>query len=112
MRIQAGQVPAIVQEYFETVLMPAANVTGGGLRAFAVGVVGGLVVRSVPQMLEQYKPIMTSLGMMDAEGMLFIDPLYEEATKALKKSPVIVSGYRVEQADIDAIRDIAHKYSV
>lgn len=111
MRMAVGNIPSVVSEYFETVLMPSAA-SAGGLKAFTVGFLGGVVSRQTPSMVEQYLPTAKALGLVDSEGMLNIDTVYEEATKALSKSSVIVAGYRVDQDDLNKMRDIARKYSV
>ena len=111
MKMSVGNVASVVSEYFETVLMPSAA-QAGGIKAFTVGFLGGVVSRQTPAMVEQYLPTATAWGLVDSENMLDLDTVYEEATKALAKSPVVVAGYRVDQNDINRMRDIARKYSV
>ena len=106
-----GNIPSVVSEYFETVLMPSA-MQAGGLKAFAVGFVGGLVSRQTPSMVEQYLPIAKALGLVDEQGMLNVDLALEEAEKAMSKSPLVVAGYRADKEDLNRIRDIARKYAV
>lgn len=111
MRMPVGNISSVVAEFFETVIMPSAA-AAGGVKAFTVGFLGGVVARQTPAMVEQYLPTAKALGLVDNEGMLNIDMIYEEATKALSKTPVVVAGYRVDQDDINRIRDIARKYAV
>ena len=110
MRVAIGHVPAIVADFFDNVLVPSAAMAGGA-RAFAVGLVGGLVARQVPSMIEQYLPMAKAIGLVDAENMINLDMAYEEAGKALKKAPLVVAGYRADQSDLDQIRDIARRYA-
>lgn len=110
MKVQIGHIPRIVAEYFDTVIMPSAA-QAGGVKAFAVGFVGGLVARQTPTMIEQYMPMAKSLGLVDESNLLNVDMLYEEARKALSRSPLVIAGYRADQSDIDKIRDIARKYA-
>lgn len=83
----------------------------GGARAFAVGLVGGLVARQAPSMIEQYLPMAKAIGVVDAENMINLDLAYEEAGKAMTKAPLVVAGYRADQSDLDKLRDIARKYA-
>ena len=111
MKIAVGNISRVVADYFETVLMPSA-MNAGGLRACTVGFVGGLVTRQTPQMVEQYVPIAKALGLIDDQNQLDVDMAYEEATKAMSRSPLVIADYRVDQTDLDKIREIARRYSV
>ena len=111
MKIAVGNITPVVTEYFDSVIMPSA-MQAGGLKAFAVGFVGGLVSRQTPVMVEQYLPMAKALGLVDEQGMFDIDLAYEEADKALAKSPFVVAGYRADREDLNKIRDIARKYAV
>lgn len=110
MKVAVGNISSIVAEYFDSVLMPAA-LQSGGLKAFTVGFVGGVVSRNTGTMVEQYLPMAKAVGLADSNNMLELELLYEEATKALQKAPVVISGYRVDQGDLDAILNIARKYA-
>lgn len=111
MRIAPGNIAPVVSEYFDSVIMPSA-MSAGGLKAFTVGFVGGLVARQTPSMVEQYLPMAKALGLVDSDGMLNIDLAYEEAEKALSKAPLMIAGYRVDREDLNRIRDIARRYAV
>jgi hypothetical protein len=111
MKIATGNIPSIVTEYFDSVIMPSA-MQAGGLKAFTVGFVGGLVSRQTPAMVEQYLPMAKALGLVDEQGYLNIDLAFEEAEKALSKSPVVVAGYRVDREDLVKILEISRKHSV
>lgn len=110
MRVAVGHIPNIVSEYFDSVIMPSAA-QAGGLKAFTVGFVGGLVARQTPTMVDQYLPVAKSLGLVDAENFLDVDMAFDEADKALSRSPVVVGGYRVDRSDLERIRDISRKYA-
>ncbi len=111
MKIATGNIPSIVAEYFDSVIMPSA-MQAGGVKAFATGFVGGLVSRQTPSMVEQYLPMAKALGLVDEQGMLNVDLALEEAEKAMSKSPLVVAGYRADKEDLNRIRDIARKYAV
>ena len=70
------------------------------------------MVRRVPQMIDQYSPMMKELGILDAENRLDIDILYEEALKSIERTPVIVAGYRADRSDIEKLKSIMEKYGV
>ena len=109
MRMPIGNISAVVAEYFESVILPAAS-AAGGIAPFAAGLTGGLIARRAPQMMEQYAPALRALGVLDAEGKVDIELLHEEACKALEKEPVIVAGYRVDRSDLDKLKTIMEKY--
>lgn len=110
MRVAVGYVPQIIAEYFDNVLMPTA-LQSGGLRAFSVGFLGGVVSRNSAAMVEQYLPMAKSVGMVDEHNCINLDLVYEEASKALQKAPVVISGYRVDQSDLDNLLNISRKYA-
>nr|DAQ83262.1 MAG TPA: hypothetical protein [Caudoviricetes sp.] len=109
MKLPIGNAQAVVVEYFDSVILPAAS-AAGGMAPFAAGMAGGLIARRTPQMMEQYAPTLKALGVLDADGKLDIDLLYEEAVKALDKGPVIVAGYRADRGDLDKLKNIMEKY--
>ena len=111
MRMPVSQIPTVIAEYFDSVLIPAAN-RAGSLQAFSVGFIGGLVSKNSQQMVNQNLPLMKTLGLVDNENMLNVDLAYEEACKSISKMPVIVGSYTADKADIDQIREIMRKYSV
>lgn len=110
MKLAVGHVPQIAAEYFDNVLMPAA-LQSGGVKAFMVGFLGGVVTRNAGPMVEQYLPMSKAIGIVDENNLLDLDLVYEQATKALQKAPVIVSGYKVDQSDLEAILQIARRYA-
>lgn len=109
MKMPIGNAQAVVAEYFESVILPAAS-AAGGVAPFVAGMAGGLIARRTPQMIEQYSPILKALGVLDADGRIDIDLLYEEAVKALEKCPVVVAGYRADRSDLDKLKAIMEKY--
>lgn len=110
MKLAVGHVPQIAAEYFDNVLIPAAS-KDGGIRAFMVGFLGGVVVKNAGPMVEQYLPMSKAIGIVDENNLLDLDLVYEQATKALQRGPVIVSGYKVDQSDFDSIYQIARRYA-
>lgn len=109
MKMPIGNAQAVVSEFFESVILPAAS-TAGGMAPFVAGMAGGLITRRTPAMVEEYLPVLKSLGLVDSENKLDIGLLYEEAAKSIDRSPVVVGGYRVDRADIDKLKSIMEKY--
>lgn len=109
MKLPLGNASAVVAEYFESVILPAAA-AAGGVAPFVAGMAGGLIARRTPQMLKQYAPTLKALGVLDADGRLDIDLLYEEAVKALEKGPIVVGCYRADRSDLDKLKAIMGKY--
>lgn len=110
MRIAVGHIPNVITEYFDAVIMPAAA-QAGGLKAFGVGFMGGLIARQAPQMVDRYLPMAQALGLVDQENILDLDLALNEASKALGKAPIVIAGYRPDQEDLTRIREIAQKYA-
>lgn len=109
MRMPLNEAQAVVAEFVDSVLMPAA---GGGLRAFSVGFVGALAARQTPTMVEQYLPFGKAIGLVDVDGMLDVDTAIEEARKALMKSgPMTIGGYTVDSTDLDRLAEIMRRHS-
>lgn len=109
MKMAVGELPQVVQEYFEAVILPAAS-RAGGVAPFIAGLAGGLVSRQAPTLAERYLPAMQALGAADAQGNLDIDLLYDEAVKALAKRPLVVAGYSANKDDLDKLKTIMEKH--
>lgn len=111
MKMPVGNISVAVTEYFDTVIMPKA-VAEGGNKAFMVGLVGGYIGRGSKNMINQYLPLAKSIGIVDAEGNFDVDTAYAQASKALSKAPLVVFGYKVDQSDLDAMKEIMLKHAV
>ena len=109
MRMPIDQLQPVVAQYFESVILPAAQAKGG-MWAFGSGFIGGLVTHNVNAMVEQYLPMAKTLGVVDANNMVDIDLLYSEATKAMQKGKPTIMGYTMDQTDLDRIRDLMNSH--
>lgn len=105
MKIHVSRLPEVVNEYFDTVLMPAAS-TRGSLWTFGTGFVGGLVSRNSATMIDRYLPVLQQLSIIDNQGMVDVDLLYNEATKAMNKAHPTIMGYTADQSDVEKLRNI------
>lgn len=111
MRMPVGSLQAVVTDFADAVLIPAAA-KAGGMTPFTVGLAVGLASRQVPQMVEQYMPTLKALGVVDQENMIDIDLLHSEAVKSLERNPIVVAGYRPDRGDLDKLREIMIRYGV
>lgn len=110
MKIATGSLPQVVVEYFDSMVIPAAN-QAGGAAPFLAGLAAGLAARRVPELLDQYSDTLQALGVVD-QGMVDIDLLIDEAKASLEKHPLVVGGYKVDIKDLDAIHSLMEKYGV
>lgn len=109
MRMPIGNLPAVVVEFAQQVLIPAAEKQGGSL-PFAVGIVSGLVAQRAPAMLDTYLPILKSLGVVDEQNRIDVDLLYNEASKNIEAHPFTVGPYKPDKSDLDALREIMNRH--
>lgn len=109
MRMPIGNLPQVVLEFTDSVLMPAASTKGGAL-PFAVGVASGLAIKRVPETVNKCLPTLKSLGVVDEQNCIDIDLLYEEAAKALAAHPFTIAGYTPDAGDLENLKEIMCKY--
>ena len=110
MKIATGSLPQVVAEYFDSVVIPAAN-QAGGVVPFLTGLAAGLAARRVPELLNQYSDVLQALGVIN-QGMVDIDLLVDEAKASLEKHPLVVGGYKVDVNDLDVIHSLLEKHGV
>lgn len=111
MRMPVGNLQAVLADFADTVLFPAASRVGG-MTPFTVGLAVGLASRKVPEMVDQYMPTLKALGVVDQDNMIDIDLLHDEAVKSLDRNPIVVAGYRPDRGDLDKLREIMIRYGV
>ncbi len=109
MKMPIGNLSAVVLEFTDEVLMPAAQVRGGAL-PFTLSIVAGLAAKQAPQMAAQYVPALKALGVVDEQNRVDVDLLYGEAVKALEAHPLTVAGYTVDTGDLDKLREIMNRH--
>lgn len=109
MRMPIGNLPAVVLEFAEEVLMPAASAKGGAL-PFTVGIVAGLAAKQAPQIAARYLPMLQALGAVDEHNRVDVDLLHEQASKALAAHPVTIGGYTPDAGDLDKLREIMNRH--
>ncbi len=109
MKVPVGDIPQVITEYADACILPAAAKLGGAT-PFVVSLVAGLVARNAPLVIQQYTPLLKSIGLMDNENRVDADVLYEEAVKALEKNPVTIGGYRPDRGDLDTLLEIMKRH--
>ena len=109
-RVAIGNITAIVSDFIDQVLMPAAQ-KAGGMIPFTVGVVSGYVLRNVDGMVKQHINVAKSIGIVDNDNMIDVDMAYEVLSDSLSKSPLIIANYKFAQDDLDTLHDIMLKYA-
>lgn len=109
MRMPIGNAPQVVAEFFQSVVFPAAQKAGSNTPFFAA-VVGGLVTRNAPKIIEAYAPLAKAAGIIDAENMIDIDLLHDISVEALEKAPLNVMGYKPDREDFDKLQEIMKRY--
>lgn len=96
MKMPIGNLPAVVVEFAQRVLIPAAEKQGGSL-PFAVGIVSGLVAQRAPAMIEPYLPMLKSLGAVDEQNRI-------------EAHPFSIGPYKPDRSDLDALKEIMNRH--
>lgn len=109
MKMAVGNLPQVVLEYFDAVVLPAAA-RAGGAAPFLAGMAGGLVAQRAPAMVEQYLPVLRTLGVVDDNSNIDVDLIYESASKSLEKNPFTVAGYQPNKDDLDKLKALMEKH--
>lgn len=109
MKLPIGNLPVVVLEFADEVLIPAATVKGGML-PFTVSIVSGLMAKRAEQIAAQYLPMLQALGAVDEQNRVDVDLLHAEAAKALSAHPLTVAGYTVDAGDLDKLREIMNRH--
>ena len=93
-RVAIGNITAIVSDFIDQVLMPAAQ-KAGGMIPFTVGVVSGYVLRNVDGMVKQHINVAKSIGIVDNDNMIDVDMAYEVLSDSLSSTSIAVGPTRV-----------------
>lgn len=108
MKINHADIPAIFAQFLDVAVAPKAS----GWQKFGAYAAAFVMQARLPQIMEQYGPIMQMAGVLDEQGMIDIDLAHNLATYAMEKSgKVNVAGYLVDSSDIEQIYQIAKSYA-
>jgi hypothetical protein len=98
------QVSRGAADFFDEEVRPSLQ----GWKSIAYGVAVGRVLASLPQMVEQYAPILSPLGILK-DGMIDAESLAAELKKQMDKSggkltiPVLKDEFTFTPADVDSL---------
>lgn len=108
MKLRTNKVPEIVSEFLLTRVVAKAPTSAA---QFGFGFLVPYVSRSAKSMAES--PLLKSLGVVDAEGSIDLDTARNSAIEALEKAggKVTMYGVTFDSTDIDALFEMARKYS-
>ena len=108
MRINHSDIPAIFAQYLDASIAPKAS----GWQKFGAYAAAFVGQARLPQIMEQYGPVMKMAGVLDDQGMIDIDLALNLAAYAMEKSgKVNVAGYLVDSSDVEQIYQIARAYA-
>lgn len=100
----------IAAEYLSEVILPKVPTP---LAQFGLGFALPYLSNAVQMRVTAMMPMLTTLGIVDANGKVDLDKAKSAATQALEKTggKLNVSGYTADQADIDALFSIAQRHA-
>lgn len=105
--ISLSKIQTVLPEFIDTRLMPSAP-------AHVKWLIGGgtfLILHQADSIIEQYKPMMKSVGILNDNNQLDIDLFKGFINTAFDKSgPVERYGFRFDRSDGEALAAIMRKY--
>lgn len=108
MKLRTNKLPEIVSEFLLTRVVAKAPTSA---TQFGFGFFVPYVARSAQGMADN--PTLKSLGVVDADGAIDLDTARASANEALAKAGGKVTAYGIafDRSDIDALFEMAQKYS-
>lgn len=108
MKISSTDIPAIFAQFLDVAVAPKAS----GWQKWGAYAAAFVMQNRLPQIMEQYGPIMQMAGVLGEDGMIDLDLAHNLAAYATEKSgKVNVAGYLVDSSDIEQIYQIAKSYT-
>lgn len=108
MKINHTDIPAIFAQFLDVAVAPKAS----GWQKWGAYAAAFVVQNRLPQIMEQYGPIMQMAGVLGEDGMIDLDLAHNLAAYATEKSgKVNVAGYLVDSSDVEQIYQIAKSYA-
>ena len=103
-KITAQALGAAVGSYIEQELVPKS----AGPTRFALYVAILIAMNKTPQMIEQYRPVLRAMDVVNTDGTLELEPLYNQMKDAMRKSGTITMlGITFDEKDVDRLYGIA-----
>ena len=113
MKIKEGQLYSAINEYIEKEIMPIGatlNMTEQFMFYFKVGVAKRKIEFIVKDAILKNKT--SAYGLIDADGYIDIDTLYQSASDAMSQMKQIeIGGITFRDADLQKLYGIIHKYA-
>lgn len=108
MRINSTDIPAIFAQFLDVAVAPKAS----GWQKWGAYAAAFVVQNRLPQIMEQYGPIMQMAGVLGEDGMIDLDLAHNLAAYAMDKAGrVDVAGYLMDSSDIEQMYQIAKGYA-
>lgn len=100
--MKIADIELVLAEYIRKEMIPVIPTTLG---KFALAGASTLILGKTEKLLSQYKPILTTLGVIDADGNIDVDALYSAAKDGMIATNGIlqIAGFTFNQADIDKL---------
>lgn len=98
------QVSRGVAHFYDTEVRPSLS----GWKAIAYGVAIGRIASNMPSLIEQYAPILATLGLLK-DGMIDVDGLAAELKQQMERNggeltvPIIGDTFTFKPADVDTL---------
>lgn len=111
MYVATQAIPQIVSEYLSGTVLPKAPTP---LSKFGLGFMLPYIQGGVQSRLAAALPMLQMMTLVDEHGRVDLDKARSAASEALEKAGgrLTVSGYTVDQADLDALFQIAQQHAV
>lgn len=108
MKIAHVDIPTIFAQYLDTAFMPKAN----GWQKFGAGAAAFVVQHRMPQIMEQYGPVMRMAGVLGEDGMIDLELAHNLGKFAMEKAGTVdIAGFIVDSSDVEQIYNIARAYA-
>lgn len=108
MKMSHTDIPAVFAAFLDAAVAPRAT----GWQKFGSYAAAFVVQHRLPQIMEQYGPIMRMAGVLDDQGMIDIDLAHNLAVFAMDHAGrVDVLGYLADSSDIEQLYNIARTYA-
>ena len=106
MYLPASEIEKVATEYLTEVIAPKLPINYKYILYFGVGMLSGSLV-------QRFMPTIQALGLTDEHNRINVDKARIAATDAMTKvgGKLPMYGYIADQADIEAIYEMAKKYS-
>lgn len=108
MKMSHTDIPALFAQFLDAAVAPKAN----GWQKFGAYAAAFVVQNRMPQIMEQYGPVMKMAGVLGEDGMIDVELAYNLGKYAIGKAGTVnVAGYLVDSSDIEQMYQLAKSYA-